>query len=150
MDFEAMIRAAMKEGKSLEDIASEVGKTLNKVQDETKEKGRKVQCLNDWKEIFNEHYTSGKLDLSDVAALAVIVCEPDYPNWAYEDLMKLFKQIKEAIKLHADMQGKGVKEVFAQLNNTVDDLLGTIDKKCSGTYHKESDVDRIKRFLDKL
>lgn len=150
MDFETMIRAAVQEGKSLEDIASEVGATLNKVQEEARtKKTAKQECLDKWSEIFHEHYDAGHLDLSDVSALAVLVCQGSYPDWTLADLEQFRDSVRNSITSLAEMQGKEIGEVITGLFN---DIFGTKGKReekkpCRGC---KGDTDPVREFLKTL
>lgn len=145
MDFETMIRDALKNGKSLEDIASEVGATLNKVQKEANARDVKKELLEEWKTKFNSHYSKSDLDLNDVATLAVLVCEKEYSDWTSEDLSQFRTNVKASIKTLADMQTKKPGEVF---DDIVKEFFGTRGKKKDSNVL--TDRDRVRRFLDSL
>lgn len=154
MDFEAMIRAAVNEGKSLEDIASEVGATLNKVQAETRTKvSERQMTLDKWNEIFNEHYEAGKLDLSDVAALATLVCEKEYPKWTADDLEGFHESVKTNIAHLAHLQGMSVGEILGEFMNEFS-TKGKREEKpcdnCKNVPQPKSDRLKIQEFLKSL
>ena len=144
MNFETMIREALNEGKSLEDIASEVGATLNKVQNETKVANAKAKMLDDWEDAFNKHYVNDRIDLNDVAHIASIVCAEAYPNWTLKDLENFHEGVKRTISSLADMQTKKPGEILHDLFSEM------FEPETRGKREKKSDSDRIREFLDKL
>lgn len=153
MDFEAVIRAALKDGNSMEDIASAVGATMNKIQAEQKKVDGKKRCLEEWKEVFDNHYKNNDLTMSDVASLAVIISANDHPEWTLADLMPLQQSMKESLLTLTDINGKEFREALSSLMHNV---FGPINRKengkCGGCAKSAIDnaEKRIKDFLDSL
>lgn len=128
MDFETMIRAAMREGASLEDIAGDVGAVLNKIQGEGKTNS-KQKALNQWLDGFNECYSNDKVTISDVATLAALICAEDYPNWTIKDLESYRSNVENNLIILAEMQGKPTREIFSDMLKPLIDKTEDLIKK---------------------
>ncbi len=79
-----------------------------KVEDE----GRKEEYIKEVEDIFHGNYSKGSLGIPDVAALALLVCEEDYPDWTPEDMDEFMETIDEVVRMTAEMVGKDPMEML--------------------------------------
>lgn len=149
MNFETMIRAALRDGTNVEDLFSNFTNALNKVQSETREKSEKdkrEKMLSEMRQIFNDNYRQNQIDLNDVAVLAVMVCAPSYPDWTAKNLLEFRDSVKVNIAALAEMVTKDPTEV---VKSAIKDIFSDfkLDEK---KFEKMSDADRIKKFLNSI
>lgn len=154
MDFEAMIRAQVASGKSIEEIAKSMNGALNSIQDEVKKKQEKAKTAAEVKEsyidgiehVFWSNVKEEVLDISDVTALALLVVQSKYPKWTVEDCEEFREKMELNIKVTAEMQGKsiddaildGIKVVTNKFVNTptkADDKARSDSMKSENTLH---------------
>lgn len=173
MDFEAMIRAEMRNGKSIDDLCSSISSALNEVLQEENQKKAQIdkrkQTVESVRQVFVSNYNKGHLGLPDVGALAVLCVEKDYPDWTEDDIRKFHQAVVDNVKTLAELQGKSPMESLAKI---FDDMFDNINKskktaasaekeKCSGncggdkgcTRCKEqvkTDTERIREFINRL
>lgn len=172
MDFETMIRAELRNGKSIDDIAKIMSTAINDVLQEENQKlaqtEERKQVIESVRQVFVSNYEKGHFDLSDVGALAVLCVEKDYPNWTKEDLQKFHQAVVDNVKILADLQGKSpmkslakmFNDLFDDINNSKKTAAGAEkekrvstcgDKDCTcGKPRPKSDAERIRDFINRL
>ena len=73
---------------------------------------RKNEYIKEVEDIFHENHSKGSLGIPDVAALALLVCKKDYPEWTVEDMDEFMETIDEVVRMAAEMVGKDPMEML--------------------------------------
>ena len=141
MDFEAMIRAELAHGSTMEDIAKKVGGIMNSIQDEEKDKVNKRQeYIEAVKETFWANAADGAFGIEDVSAIALMVMQHSHPEWTTKDMDEFRENVEKNVILQARVQGKNPGEI---IGITMDHIVNEFDPS-------KSDRKRIETFLNKL
>lgn len=80
-----------------------------KAEDESRRKEEYIKKVGD---IFHSDYTRGSLSIPTVAALALLVCQEDYPNWTIENMNEFIETIDRVVRMAAEMVGKDLMEML--------------------------------------
>lgn len=142
MDFEAMIRAELAKGRKMEDIAKQVGASMNKIQDEenTKANSRNSKVA-EIEKLFWDHIKSQKLELEDVAYLALLVVQDRYPEWTKDNIEGFVNSVQTNVDMLAKIQTKSTNEI---VNEVMGEIFSPINKRM------ETDREKIRKFLDNI
>lgn len=113
MNFEDMIRACLNNGSTPEKLATEFGGLLNKIQAENHEPKRneKQEYLDNLEDIFACDYKKEHLTIKDLAILAVLIVQGDYPDWTIEDMQEFREGVEHSVRGLAELQGKGLADL---------------------------------------
>lgn len=164
-DFNTLIRNAMANGATAEDIAEQVGSILNEIEANKSKVNKRQAAVDSIEETFHKNYASKHLSISDVAALALLVVEKDYPDWTPEDINDFMASVDENVRIIAKMiKGNPLENIGELLSALKDETkgrlvgclkLGGTDRKCEDKCSCEksnvkSDIERIKEFLNSL
>ena len=144
-----MIRAAQKNGLTIDDIAKLFSKTLNAIQqeDHTKKilKDARTKLIEPIQDQFSTAISKDHFSCTDAAALCTIVMAEKYPDWTDEDIKDYFQIIKENVETAAAMIGKGPDEFLQILLDKVDKLFDITPKS-----KNKSDDEKIFDFLREI
>lgn len=133
MGFKDMIKAGLDSGKSIYDIAREMTDALNEAQQEVEAKDSKTTYISDIEDKFWFNVDHEGLGKDDVARLAVLVYEEDYPEWSKETVEQFYKQVKMQLDLVAKTVDADMEKAFGKLLDVMDEEL-----KAMGNNSKQS------------
>lgn len=156
MDFKDMILAKLNHGASMEDIAKELGDTMNTIQAENAARAKKNSrqgCIEAIEKSFWDNVKRESLNIRDVTALAVLVLESDYPEWTVEDIRDFRESVESSIKVLAEMQGKGPGEMLEVAMRTMAQDFNnakTRAKNMKDCGEPKDDWARLKSFLNDI
>ena len=154
-NFETMIRDALASGQSFEDIAKNFSNVLNKVEKEESPAVKRKARVDEIRRIFNKSLENDSLNISDVAALAVLVTEGNHPDWDVETINAFFDMVRDNV---TSME----KVISADPMKMLTNLLGLAEEKlqtptrgkdmrtAESGIKSRSDADRVQAFLSKL
>ena len=144
-----MIREALKNGLSIDDIAKMLSKTLNAVQQEDQKKkaivDARTELIEHMKDQFETAVSKGHLDCTDAAALYTLTMAEKYPDWTTENIKDYFQIIKLNAETTATMVGKEPDELLQVLLDKVDNLFDAVPKS-----KDKSDNEKIADFLREI
>ena len=157
MTLEKKLNKLLAGGASTDEVYKRLNEALDAIEAEEKQKADKKknereEALKDYEEEFHSSYMNENMDLDDVAALAVLVCESDYPEWTAKDIDGFFETVKETIKLAAQTVGKSNAEITKMLAKDFSDRIGETMKKVRGPLENPFawDDSAISKFLKDL
>lgn len=84
-------------------------KVADKAQEENR---RELAYISEVEDTFHNNYANEHLGIPDVAALALLVCKKDYPEWTVEDMDEFMETIDEVVRMAAEMVGKDPMEML--------------------------------------
>lgn len=148
-NFETMIRDALASGQSFEDIAKSFSTALNQVEKTESPAAKRKARVDEIRSIFNKSLENDSLEISDVAALAVLVTEDKHPEWDVDTINAFFEMVRENV---TNMEKVVSKDPMKMLTN----LLGLAEESLTRGKENEirgrsvtprSDEDKIRAFL---
>lgn len=142
MDINEMIRAQMKSGMSIAEIANAFTDALNKAQEEVNKKDKvaeeRASVLDHFRYIFNGAVSRNQFDVNSAATLFAMTLANKHPEWTGEDIMNCHD-----IAIHtAQIAEQTVHKTPDELANlVVNKSLEFLDKLLSGDVEEEKDSD---------
>lgn len=154
MNYENMIRDAMKNGVSPEDIAKSFTDAFNKVQKETTSKQlERDNLLDEMYDVFIDNVDAEDYDVEDIGRLAAIIYANRHPEWSAKDIKEYADQMNQSAAFAAKLVA--VDDLDTGLSILEDEIKSQISKALrkptsEETNVKPSDEDIVKKFLDGL
>lgn len=150
MNFEGLIRAQLQEGVSLENLAEELGNTLNKIQAENNrpKKSEKDEYLENLETLFHKHWINEHLDMHDLTAIAVLIMQGSYPNWTVKDMQEFRETVDKNIHTAAELQGKSFSEMLGSIGKIFESLEG--DTSALKGKREKSIEESLRDWINKL
>lgn len=151
MNYEDMIRDAMKNGTSPEDIAKSFTDAFNKVQKETTSKQlERDNLIDEMYDIFIDNVDAEDYDVEDIGRLAAIIYANRHPEWSAKDIKEYADQMNQSAAFAAKLVG-----VDTGLSILEDEIKSQISKALRKPTSEESNVkpsdeDIVKKFLNGL
>jgi hypothetical protein len=124
-DFESLIREALSNGASYEDIASSFSDILNRV--EEKDKANPAEELVDryYDDFAIAYDTEVDFSFETIAKLIAAVAYNEHPDWSVEDVEECKNLVEHNIEYCIEMVGKspfqGLKDVFSKVEEKLED-----------------------------
>lgn len=154
MNYENMIRDAMKSGVSPEEIAKSFTDAFNKVQKEDNCKQlERDNLLDEMYDVFIDNVDAEDYDVEDVGRLAAIIYANRHPEWSAKDIKEYADQMNQSAAFAAKLVG--VDDLDTGLSILEDEIKSQISKALrkptsEETNIKPSDEDIVKKFLNGL
>lgn len=154
MNYENMIRDAMKNGVSPEDIAKSFTDAFNKVQKETTSKQlERDNLIDEMYDIFIDNVDAEDYDVEDIGRLAAIIYANRHPEWSAKDIKEYADQMNQSAAFAAKLVA--VDDLDTGLSILEDEIKSQISKALrkptsEETNVKPSDEDIVKKFLNGL
>lgn len=146
MDINEMIRAQMKSGMSIAEIANAFTDALNKAQEEVNKKDEeRASVLDHFRYIFNGAVSRNQFDVNSAATLFAMTLANKHPEWTGEDIMNCHD-----IAIHtAQIAEQTVHKTPDELADlVVNKSLEFLDKLLSGNIEEEKDSEaKLAEFL---
>lgn len=154
MNYEDMIRDAMKNGVSPEEIAKNFTDAFNKVQKETTSKQlERDNLIDEMYDIFIDNVDAEDYDVEDIGRLAAIIYANRHPEWSAKDIKEYADQMNQSAAFAAKLVA--VDDLDTGLSILEDEIKSQISKALrkptsEETNVKPSDEDIVKKFLNGL
>ena len=171
-NFETMIRSALADGMTFDDIAGLFARNLNEVQKQESPEEKRKKRIVDLYNQFQLADASKQVTIGDVAALATVVMAKANPNWTLEQVDYYCENVLDFMKTCASAINNPMKELMNALGNVLEHLGCTdrddededtcnhdgecdCDKNCHDvnqfhTFKRHEPDDIIKAFLRTL
>ena len=154
MNYENMIRDAMKNGVSPEEIAKSFTDAFNKVQKEDNCKQlERDNLLDEMYDVFIDNVDAEDYDVEDIGRLAAIIYANRHPEWSAKDIKEYADQMNQSAAFAAKLVA--VDDLDTGLSILEDEIKSQISKALrkptlEETNIKPSDEDIVKKFLNGL
>lgn len=154
MNYEDMIRDAMKNGVSPEEIAKNFTDAFNKVQKEDSCKQlERDNLIDEMYDIFIDNVDAEDYDVEDIGRLAAIIYANRHPEWSAKDIKEYADQMNQSAAFAAKLVG--VDDLDTGLSILEDEIKSQITKALRKPISEESNVkpsneDIVKKFLNGL
>lgn len=154
MNYEDMIRDAMKNGVSPEEIAKNFTDAFNKVQKEDSCKQlERDNLIDEMYDIFIDNVDAEDYDVEDIGRLAAIIYANRHPEWSAKDIKEYADQMNQSAAFAAKLVG--VDDLDTGLSILEDEIKSQITKALRKPTSEESNVkpsdeDIVKKFLSGL
>ena len=154
MNYEDMIRDAMKNGVSPEEIAKNFTDAFNKVQKEDSCKQlERDNLIDEMYDIFIHNVDAEDYDVEDIGRLAAIIYANRHPEWSAKDIKEYADQMNQSAAFAAKLVG--VDDLDTGLSILEDEIKSQISKALRKPTSEESNVkpsdeDIVKKFLSGL
>lgn len=154
MNYEDMIRDAMKNGLSPEDIAKSFTDAFNKVQKETTSKQlERDNLIDEMYDIFIDNVDAEDYDVEDIGRLAAIIYANRHPEWSAKDIKEYADRMNQSAAFGAKLVA--VDDFDTGLSILEDEIKSQISKALRKPTSEESNVkpsdeDIVKKFLSGL
>lgn len=154
MDYENMIRDAMKNGVSPEEIAKNFTDAFNKVQKEDSCKQlERDNLIDEMYDIFIDNVDAEDYDVEDIGRLAAIIYANRHPEWSAKDIKEYADQMNQSAAFAAKLVA--VDDLDTGLSILEDEIKSQITKALRKPISEEvnikpSDEDVVKKFLNGL
>lgn len=154
MNYEDMIRDAMKNGVSPEEIAKNFTDAFNKVQKEDSCKQlERDNLIDEMYDIFIDNVDAEDYDVEDIGRLAAIIYANRHPEWSAKDIKEYADQMNQSAAFAAKLVG--VDDLDTGLSILEDEIKSQITKALRKPTSEESNVkpsdeDIVKKFLNGL
>lgn len=154
MNYEDMIRDAMKNGVSPEEIAKNFTDAFNKVQKEDSCKQlERDNLIDEMYDIFIDNVDAEDYDVEDIGRLAAIIYANRHPEWSAKDIKDYADQMNQSAAFAAKLVA--VDDLDTGLSILEDEIKSQISKALrkptsEETNVKPSDEDIVKKFLSGL
>lgn len=154
MNYEDMIRDAMKNGVSPEEIAKNFTDAFNKVQKEDSCKQlERDNLIDEMYDIFIDNVDAEDYDVKDIGRLAAIIYANRHPEWSAKDIKEYADQMNQSAAFAAKLVA--VDDLDTGLSILEDEIKSQISKALrkstsEETNIKPSDEDVVKKFLNGL
>lgn len=154
MNYEDMIRDAMKSGVSPEEIAKNFTDAFNKVQKEDSCKQlERDNLIDEMYDIFIDDVDAEDYDVEDIGRLAAIIYANRHPEWSAKDIKEYADHMNQSAAFAAKLVG--VDDLDTGLSILEDEIKSQISKALrkptsEETNIKPSDEDIVKKFLSGL
>lgn len=153
MDFESMIRDAIKQGMSTEDISKAVTNAMNKCEAEARERDKQSKkglfisgIKDDVYDAFEDRNWEDN-NYSDVANWAMIIASYRHPEWSEDTLRQFMKSVEDSIKMLDKMQGWSIEDMKKYMKTEMEKIFPSL----RATKEKVSrDTDIVSKFLRDL
>lgn len=152
INYNKLITLALKEGKSLEDIAKDFADALNVV---AAEKDPREEYLNDLDDIFTDMLECEEVDIDSGIACIVLAVADEHPDWDVETLQAFEESIKSTIDASTRMtdcyvnKGNISEVVFDLIREAVVDSKNKSANDC-GCQSCRSDDEKLSAFFKGL
>lgn len=154
MNYEDMIRDAMKNGVSPEEIAKNFTDAFNKVQKEDSCKQlERDNLIDEMYDIFIDNVDAEDYDVGDIGRLAAIIYANQHPEWSAKDIKEYADQMNQSAAFAAKLVA--VDDLDTGLSILEDEIKSQISKALRKPISEESNVklsdeDIVKKFLSEL
>lgn len=154
MNYEDMIRDAMKNGVSPEEIAKNFTDAFNKVQKEDSCKQlERDNLIDEMYDIFIDNVDAEDYDVEDIGRLAAIIYANRHPEWSAKDIKEYADQMNQSAAFAAKLVA--VDDLDTGLSILEDEIKSQISKALQKPTSEEIDVkpsdeDVVKKFLNGL
>lgn len=154
MNYEDMIRDAMKNGVSPEEIAKNFTDAFNKVQKEDSCKQlERDNLIDEMYDIFIDNVDAEDYDVKDIGRLAAIIYANRHPEWSAKDIKEYADQMNQSAAFAAKLIA--VDDLDTGLSILEDEIKSQITKALRKPTSEESNVkpsdeDIVKKFLNGL
>ena len=154
MNYENMIRDAMKNGVSPEEIAKNFTDAFNKVQKEDNCKQlERDNLLDEMYDVFIDNVDAEDYDVEDVGRLAAIIYANRHPEWSAKDIKEYADQMNQSAAFAAKLVA--VDDLDTGLSILEDEIKSQITRALRKPTSEESNVklsdeDIVKKFLNGL
>lgn len=154
MNYEDMIRDAMKNGVSPEEIAKNFTDAFNKVQKEDSCKQlERDNLIDEMYDIFIDNVDAEDYDVEDIGRLAAIIYANRHPEWSAKDIKEYADQMNQSAAFAAKLVT--VDDLNTGLSILEDEIKSQITRALQKptseeTNIKPSDEDIVKKFLNGL
>ena len=154
MNYENMIRDAMKNGTSPEEIAKAFTDAFNKVQKEDSCKQfERDNLIDEMYDIFIDNVDAEDYDVEDIGRLAAIIYANRHPEWSAKDIKEYADQMNQSAAFAAKLVG--VDDLDTGLSILEDEIKSQISKALRKPTSEESNIkpsdeDIVKKFLNGL
>ena len=154
MNYEDMIRDAINEGTSPEDIAKSFTDAFNKVQKETTSKQlERDNLIDEMYDVFIDNVDAEDYDVEDIGRLAAIIYANRHPEWSAKDIKEYADQMNQSAAFAAKLVG--VDDLDTGLSILEDEIKSQITRALQKPTSEEIDVkpsdeDIVKKFLNGL
>ena len=154
MNYENMIRDAMKNGTSPEEIAKAFTDAFNKVQKEDSCKQfERDNLIDEMYDIFIDNVDAEDYDVEDIGRLAAIIYANRHPEWTAQNIKEYADQMNQSAAFAAKLVD--VDDLDTGLSILEDEIksqiTGALRKPTSEESNiKPSDEDIVKKFLNGL
>lgn len=154
MNYEDMIRDAMKNGVSPEEIAKNFTDAFNKVQKEDSCKQlERDNLIDEMYDIFIDNVDAEDYDVEDIGRLAAIIYANRHPEWSAKDIKEYADQMNQSAAFAAKLVA--VDDLDTGLSILEDEIKSQISKALRKPTSEESNVkpsdeDIVKKFLNGL
>lgn len=154
MNYEDMIRDAMKNGISPEEIAKNFTDAFNKVQKEDSCKQlERDNLIDEMYDIFIDNVDAEDYDVEDIGRLAAIIYANRHPEWSAKDIKEYADQMNQSAAFAAKLVA--VDDLDTGLSILEDEIKSQITKALRKPTSEESNVkpsdeDIVKKFLSGL
>lgn len=154
MNYEDMIRDAMKNGVSPEEIAKNFTDAFNKVQKEDSCKQlERDNLIDEMYDIFIDNVDAEDYDVEDIGRLAAIIYANRHPEWSAKDIKEYADQMNQSAAFAAKLVA--VDDLDTGLSILEDEIKSQISKALRKPTSEEvnikpSDEDVVKKFLNGL
>lgn len=154
MNYEDMIRDAMKNGVSPEEIAKNFTDAFNKVQKEDSCKQlERDNLIDEMYDIFIDNVDAEDYDVKDIGRLAAIIYANRHPEWSAKDIKEYADQMNQSAAFAAKLVA--VDDLDTGLSILEDEIKSQISKALRKPISEESNVkpsdeDIVKKFLSGL
>ena len=154
MNYEDMIRDAMKNGVSPEEIAKSFTDAFNKVQKEDNCKQlERDNLIDEMYDIFIDNVDAEDYDVEDIGRLAAIIYAERHPEWSAKDIKDYADQMNQSAAFAAKLVT--VDDLNTGLSILEDEIKSQISKALRKPISEESNVkpsdeDIVKKFLNGL
>lgn len=154
MNYEDMIRDAMKNGVSPEEIAKNFTDAFNKVQKEDSCKQlERDNLIDEMYDIFIDNVDAEDYDVEDIGRLAAIIYANRHPEWSAKDIKEYADRMNQSAAFAAKLVA--VDDLDTGLSILEDEIKSQISKALRKPTSEESNVkpsdeDIVKKFLNGL
>lgn len=154
MNYEDMIRDAMKNGVSPEEIAKNFTDAFNKVQKEDSCKQlERDNLIDEMYDIFIDNVDAEGYDVEDIGRLAAIIYAERHPEWTAQNIKEYADQMNQSAAFAAKLVT--VDDLNTGFSILEDEIKSQISKALRKSISEEtnikpSDEDVVKKFLNGL
>lgn len=156
IDFEAIIKSAMKDGANAEDLAKGFTEAMNAINSKEKEKSERALWIEGKFEAVAVELDEGREDYDTAARFLAAVAAEKNPEWDLDTCKQFFESVREFIP-------ETIK-TFNEFNDGLDHLMSILNKskdkarrgaervaqKTKPVIETITDRDKIEAFLEEI
>lgn len=159
-NFTEIIAEAMKDGKTLEQVAQEMTAALNKVEQEQKQEDPRAKYLDKLDAETKEAFAEGLIDAKTAIKILTLCVAAGHPHWNIETLKTFQKEMKDCYEttvtlLDGKVKGKSLTEtVGSLLMEAISEAVGELAQECEcnkeAKTKEDTDSAKLAHFLREL